>query len=70
MPLVPDKITDCPNRPNTMLDKVDNIVRKSDLDSVENRDGHRYLTLISTSAVVASHSRDIHPPSDGNSEAS
>lgn len=40
-------MTDCPNRPNTMLDKVDNITVSLYLDSVENKDGHRCLTLVS-----------------------
>ncbi|KAG9966923.1 hypothetical protein KCU61_g709, partial [Aureobasidium melanogenum] len=41
--------------PNTMLDKADNITGKSDLDSAANRDGHRYLTLVSTSTMAVDH---------------
>lgn len=65
------KITDCPSKPNTMPDMVDNIMEKSGLDSVANKGGHRYLTLVSASSVMAvDHSRDIHPPSEGNRDAS
>jgi hypothetical protein len=40
-------MTDCPNRPNMMLDKVDNITGSLHPDSVESKDGHRCLTLVS-----------------------
>lgn len=36
-----------------MLDKADNIVGNSGLDSAGNKDGHRYLTHVSTVAVAA-----------------
>jgi hypothetical protein len=49
------KITDCPSKPNTMLDKADNIMGKSDLDSAANKGGHRYLTLVSTSTMAVDH---------------
>jgi hypothetical protein len=45
--LSPVDKTDCPNRPNTMLDKADNIAQCLVLDSVANKDGHRYLMLVS-----------------------
>jgi hypothetical protein len=45
--LSPVDKTDCPNKPNTMLDKADNITRYLALDSVANKDDHRYLTLVS-----------------------
>lgn len=52
----PIDMTDGLNRPNTMLDKADNITLSLGLDSVENKVGHRCLTLVS----VCSDGRTFH----------
>lgn len=70
MLLVLVEITDCPSKPSMMLDKADNITGKLDLDSAVNKDGRRYLTLVSTSATAVDHPQDIQPPPEGNREAS